>query len=455
MTEYSEHRRQPQRLALTALAIGSVAIAVGLAVALWRPLPERSFVMATGAPGGAYEGFVEHYREILGRNGVSVELRPSAGAFDNLALLQDADSGVSASFVQAGSVPESAAGELVSLGTVFHEPIWFFCRCTEPPASLKGLRMSVGPVGSSSREIALALFRINGLDSSEVELVDLDPLESARALIAGDLDIAFVVLAWEAPVVIELLRAPGIRVLGFPRADAYVALYPYLTKLRLPMGVADLAANRPPEDVTLVAAKANLVVRKDLHPALQYLLIQAAVEVHGRPGIFQASGQFPAAEEIDLPLSQDARSYYQRGPPLLQRHLPFWIAEIVHSALLALIPLFGVLYPLWSGLPRLYEWQMRRRVYRLYGELKWIERELHETYDDERRRDLLQQLDNLEERVFRMRMPNYYTGLGYTFRLHIQTLRASRIKEPPAGSGAEDAGSSAAVLPTRQGNPSR
>lgn len=436
MTGSPEHRRQPHRLVWAALAIGSVAIAVGLAVALWRPLPERSLVMATGAPGGAYERFVEHYREILGRNGVSIELRPSAGALENLALLQDADSGVSASFVQAGSASELAANELVSLGTVFYEPIWFFCRCTEPPASLKGLRMSVGPVGSSSREIALALFRINGLDPSEVELVDLDPRESARALIAGELDIAFVVLAWEAPIIADLLRAPGIRVLGFPRADAYVALYPYLTKLRLPMGVADLAANRPPEDVTLVAAKANLVVRKDLHPALQYLLIQAAVEVHGRPGIFQSAGQFPAAEEIDLPLSPEARSYYERGSPLLQRHLPFWMAEIVHSVLLALIPLVGILYPLWSGLPRLYEWQMRHRVYRLYGELKWIERELHETRDDERRRNLVRQLDELEERVFRMRMPNYYTNLGYTFRLHIQTLRASRIKEPPAGSGA-------------------
>ena len=441
MTEYSEQRRQPRRRAWAALAIGSAVVAVGLAVAFWRPLPTRSFVMATGAPGGAYLGFAERYQKVLARNGVSIELRSSAGAFDNVALLQDAGSGVSAAFAQAGTAPEFAADELVSLGTVFYEPIWFFCRCAEPPASLRGLRMSVGPVGSSSREIALALFRINGIDLSEVDLVDLDPLQSARALMAGELDVAFVVLAWEAPVVGDLLRAPGVRLLGFPRADAYVALYPHLTKLRLPMGVADLAANRPPEDVTLVAAKANLVVRRDLHPALQYLLVQAAAEVHGRPGIFQTAGEFPAAEEIDLPLSAEARSYYQRGPPLLQRYLPFWVAEIVHSLLLALIPLVGILYPLWSGLPQLYEWQMRRRVYRLYGELKWIERELHDTRDVERRRALLRQLDQLEERVFRMRLPNAYTGLGYTFRLHIQTLRASRIKEPPAGSRVDEAGS--------------
>ena len=436
MTEYREHRRHLQRFIWIAVGIGSLSIAVGVAAKLWRPLPTRSVTMAMGLPGGAYRGFTEQYREILARNGVKLELRESAGALDNLALLQDPESRVGAAFVPAGSAPAAAAEGLVSLGTVFYEPIWFFCRCEVPPASLRGLRMSVGPVGSSSREIALALFRVNGIDPAEVDLVDLDPMQSAQALVAGDLDIAFVVLAWEAPVIGQLLRSPGVRAMSFPRADAYVALYPYLTRLRLPMGVADLAANRPPEDVTLIAAKASLAVRKDLHPALQYLLIQAAVEVHGRPGIFQAAGQFPAAEEIELPLSPEARSYYQRGPPLLQRYLPFWVAEIVHSLLLALIPLVGILYPLWSGLPRLYEWQMRRRVYRLYGELKWIERELHETPDAERRRALMRQLDNLEERVFRMRMPNAYTGLGYTFRVHIQTLRTSRIKEPPAGGGA-------------------
>ena len=437
MTEYGERQHQRHRYGLVLIAAASISIAIALwlAVLLWKPLPGHSLVMAVGAPGGAYEGFAREHREILARNGVKLELRPSAGAVENLDLLLDESSGISAAFVQGGTVPAQAADELVSLGAVFYEPVWYFCRCGEPPASVRGLRLSVGPEGSSSRQTALTLLRMQAIELSEVELLDLDPAASAAALTGGDIDIAFMVLAWEAPVVQELLRTPGITLLGVNRADAYVALYPYLTRLKLPMGVADLASNRPPQDVTLVAPKASLVVRKDLHPALQYLLIQAATEIHDRPGIFQAAGRFPAAEEIDLPLSDEARAYYLRGPPLLQRHLPFWIAEIVHNLLLALVPLVGILYPLWVGIPNLYRWQMRRRVYRYYGELKWIERQLHETSDEQKRGELFRQLDELEERVFKMRVPNAYSSMGYNFRLHIQTLRASKIVVAPGQAG--------------------
>ncbi|MGO8404019.1 hypothetical protein ACC783_38060, partial [Rhizobium ruizarguesonis] len=83
---------------------------------------------------------------------------------------------------------------------------------------------------------------------------------------------------------------------------AYVALFPSLSKVVLPTGVADLARNIPPRDVTLLAVETSLVVRRNLHPALQYLLLEAASEIHGGPEIFHKAGRFPAAEAINLPL---------------------------------------------------------------------------------------------------------------------------------------------------------
>ena len=73
-----------------------------------------------------------------------------------------------------------------------------------------------------------------------------------------------------------------ITTLAAPRADAQVALRPYLSKLILPRGVADLVSDRPPADIQLMAAKASLLVRADLHPAIQYLLLDAAAEIHGQ-----------------------------------------------------------------------------------------------------------------------------------------------------------------------------
>lgn len=421
-------------LVLSALA-GTVLL--WLALDLWRPLPARSFVMAVDTQDGAYAAFGEQYRAILARDGVTLELRPSAGAVENLSLLRDPASGVAAAFLLGGGVAADAADDLVSLGTVFYEPLWLFTRGDAPKgtlAALKGRRLSIGAPGSGSHDVAEALLRLTGLQRGDVELFELPLVESASRLEAGALDAVFITAAWEEPVVQRLLVAPGIQLESFPRADAYVARYPFLTRLVLPMGVADLAANRPAADVTLIAFKATLVVRRDLHPALQYLLMHAALETHGRAGIFQRAGQFPAAEAIDLPLSPEARQFYQSGPSFLKRHLPFWMAEIAQRALLVLVPLIGVLYPLWSGLPKLYRWEMQHRIYRLYGELKWIERELQAATGEAARQALLEQLGDLERRVLRMRLPNAFGAMGYTLRMHVRMLRESYRTPPPSRS---------------------
>ena len=104
---------------------------------------------------------------------------------------------------------------------------------------------------------------------------------------------------------------------------------PSLNKLVLPAGVVDLLMNRPPADVVLLAPKASLAVRTDLHPAIQHLLLSAAMQIYSQPGIFQKAGQFPAAELIDVPLSEEAQRFYKSGRPFLQNHLPFWIATLV------------------------------------------------------------------------------------------------------------------------------
>ena len=87
----------------------------------------------------------------------------------------------------------------------------------------------------------------------------------------GRIDAAFIIAAESAPVVQVLLRSPGVKVMSFSQADAYQRRFPFLTKLTLPQGVADLVRDYPPQDVTLLAPTANVIVRDDLHPALQTL----------------------------------------------------------------------------------------------------------------------------------------------------------------------------------------
>ncbi|HXX10407.1 MAG TPA: C4-dicarboxylate ABC transporter substrate-binding protein, partial [Burkholderiales bacterium] len=208
------------------------------------------------------------------------------------------------------------------------------------------------------------------------------------------------------------------------RADAFVALYPYLSKVVLPAGVGDMVNNRPPTDVNLVAPKASLIVRRDLHPAIQYLLLQAATEIHSGPGVFRRAGQFPAPESLDLPLSDEAAQFYKTGRPFLQRHLPFWLAVLAQQLLVVLIPVLAVLYPMLKFIPAAYGWAMRRRVYRLYRELKLIEDQAGSpSTRTSSASDLIARLEQLDDRTSHYRVPVAFRPLLYALRLHIALVR--------------------------------
>jgi len=231
-------------------------------------------------------------------------------------------------------------------------------------------------------------------------------------------------------VVRRLMAADGIEVASVPRPDAFVALYPFLSKVVLPSGVADLAANRPPSDVILLAAKASLAVRDDLHPAIQYLLLNAAVEIHSPPGIFQKAGQFPAAEAVDLPLSEEAQRFYKSGRPVLQAYLPFWMAALVERFLVVFLPALVLLYPAFRLVPQGYDWLMQSRIRRLYDEMKSIEREL--AAGQEPPAALKGKLDGLTQKASELQLPVKYASMQYTLRMHLDLVR-DRISARAAG----------------------
>jgi TRAP-type uncharacterized transport system substrate-binding protein len=412
---------------LPGLGVFGCIVLFAVLLAILSPAPPRTIVMATGAPGSAYTGFGEQYRDLLARHGVKVDLVATKGAVDNIGRLRDPTSGVSVAFVQSGLTDVEHSPELESLGTLFYEPVWIFNRGELPPnaaALLKNRRISLGPEGSGTRKLALDLIGALGLDVTQSSLLALTAEDAGAALLRDEIDGAVIVAPWDAAVVRKLLASEKITAVPFPRADAHVALRPYLSKLVVPQGVADLAHNRPPHDLVLVASKGSLVVRKDLHPALQYLLLEAASQIHGRPGIFNKAGQFPAAEPIDLPLSEDARQFYHTGPPFLQRYFPFWLAVFVARLLVLLIPILGVAYPLFRLLQALYGWGMRRRIFSLYGQLKFLEIALEARAAGSPVEDLRAGLEKIEDRANHMRVPMGFAHMLYTLRTHIGLVRA-------------------------------
>jgi TRAP-type uncharacterized transport system substrate-binding protein len=418
-------------------AVGALfVLVVAGTIKLMGPVPPRTVVMTTGPEGGDYYQFGLRYRELLARSGVTLELIHSNGAVENLKRLNAMQSGVSVGFVQGRLSTGKESPDLVSLGTVFHEPLWIFHRGGKLDRQLKvlrGKRVAIGPPESGTRALVLELLWRNRIDTESARLLPLTSRQAAQALLRGEIDAAFMLGSWESDAVQRLLAEERVELASFPQVEAYLALYPYLTKVVLPAGVADLATIRPSSDVVMLATRTSLLVRKDLHPAIQYLLLDAAQKVHSVPAVFQRAGQFPAPEAVDIPLSDDALDYYKHGPPFLQRYLPFWLAVFAGRLLVVLIPVIGVLFPLARLVPSVYGWAMRRRIFGLYGELKFLEAEMESRAAGEAVGDLLDRLEGIEERASHLKVPTMFAQLLYTVRHHIGLVRTRLAQRIPSG----------------------
>ena len=401
-------------------------ILLGAGIFTAETLPPRTIIMATGAEGGANYELGIRYREILAKAGVKLQLLPTTGSLENLVRLRDPQSGVGVGFIQGGTTTKKESPNLESLGTIFYEPLWLFYRSEigNNLQALRGRRVSIGPEGSGGRVLALDVAKRTKIDSIVGEILAFPPQVAAEKLITGDIDAAFIVTGWDSPVVQRLMTANGIELGSFQRADAFIAFYPFLNKLVLPAGVVDLLMNRPPADVVLLAPKASLAVRADLHPAIQHLLLSAAVQIHSQPGIFQRAGQFPAAESIDLPLSDEAQRFYKSGRPFLEEHLPFWLATLVERFLVVFLPIALLVYPVFKFLPQIYNWFMQSKIMRLYDEMRPIESELDAEGSGGNTTALNTRLDQLDQRANSLQMPTTYASTLYTLRSHLDLVRA-------------------------------
>jgi TRAP transporter TAXI family solute receptor len=390
------------------------------------PAPPDRIVVSTGAGEGAYQAYAEQYRSILARDGITLEMRASEGSVENLNRLSDEKSDVDLAFVQGGLRAENHSDNLVSLGSLYFEPIWIFYRHAGDLGRLsqfKGLRIAPGREGGGTRRIAMKLLEQSGVSENNSRLTALGGEAAVQALQRGEIDAAFFVGTADMPVVRKLLADPRVRPMSIDQAEAHTRILPFLHHLVLPHGAIDLEKNIPARDLDLLAVTATLVARDTLHPALTYLLLQAAREIHGDPGLFQKEHEFPADRDIDFPLSDEAERFYKSGSPYLHRVLPFWLATFVERVLVLVIPLLAVLIPFTRIVPSLYAWRVRSRIYHWYGELAVLEAQIRDDADTALREKHLERLDWIEDRVNRMRLPLAFSDSLYFLREHVELVR--------------------------------
>ena len=414
-----------------------IAGAFWLAAQFIKPAPPDKLIISTGGEGGAYQRFAARYKDALAGYGIALVEKPSAGSTENLARLRDPDFEVDAAFIQGGTAHPVDDDALVSLGDFYYEPLWIFYRdgavgSGDKVLELRGKRVAIGGEGSGTNQLARELLAANGLDAKNTRLIEAGGLGLVEKLGKSEIDAVFVVGPTQSSLVWSLLYTPGVRLMNLAHAEAYARRFPHLARLVLPRGAIDLTLDIPAQDVQLVSPMATLLVREDAHPALIDLLMQAASEVHGAPGVFQKPREFPHAGHSEFPLSKEAERYYKSGKPFLQRYLPFWAATLIDRAVVMLVPVLAVLIPLFKFAPQIYGWRVRSRIYRRYGELKFLENEVNEDPARHTRAEWMSKLEDIEKDASTIRTPLTFTDMLYTLRGHIELVRDMILRRTAA-----------------------
>src|SRR5215475_11134384 len=407
------------------LAAGIMGV-VSLALAYFIPAPPSTVVMATAFKGSSFEYYGRQYREIFARSNIELELRETAGAVENVKLLQDPKSGVQIGLVLGNVSDGKHAPELLSLGTVYNNPFWLFYSSNDPfdrLSQFKGKRIAAGPVGSGTRSSAEQILGKAGVNSENTPFLPLGGSAAVEALRDGKVDAVWILGAPDAVAVHSLLEDPGVRLMSFPTAEAFTIIFPELVRLVLPRGVIDIDRDIPPNDVPLIGSTTKILVRSDLHPEIVQLLLQAMVEAHGARALFQRSGEFPNSTDTEYPVAPAAIDFYKNGPSFMQRHLPLSLSVHAQRAIAVLVTALAIGFPLFRFLPVFYNWITRRRLFYWYAQLKALETSFDADPTDRHLAEKKAKIEQIEDAVSHIRIPLTFSDQVYNLRSHIDIVR--------------------------------
>ncbi|MFZ6801524.1 TAXI family TRAP transporter solute-binding subunit [Undibacterium sp. Di24W] len=416
-------------------AFGPIVLMVIAVIAagfyLVDPAPGRTLDFSAGQDNTAYQEFAAKYAEELAKNQIKLRIHKSQGSQENLHQISDSESVIDIGFVQSGSTnqADAEAQGLVSLGSLFYEPIWIFYKNKKEFTSLeelKGKRVNVGPDGYGVRRLFKQILSVNNLEETDIQMQQLESTPATVAFVEGKLDVLVMSSASDSLLVQMLLQTPGVKLFDFVQAEAYTRRFPFLSHVVLPRGIVDLGRDIPARDYHLISPTATLVAHESLHPALISLFLQAAKKIHGGANWFSKQGEFPSDRYTEITVEKQAEKFYKNGPPFLQRYLSFWMSNFLERMWVVLLTLGALALPLSKIIPPLYVWRIRSRIYRWYGQLRAVEHAIDEATPKQRKQiaqEQLQRLDEIEQKVNHISIPLSYAEELYGLRSHIQFVR--------------------------------
>ncbi len=408
---------------LVGLVVATLGVGLFALFSYIEPPPPKILKISTGAATGAYYKYAKAYAEKLKAHGITLEVLESTGTAENLRRLNDPKSGVSIAFVQTGVAGSDENPTLESLASIAFEPVWVWSKPGSKllkPIDLKGKRVTIGPDGSGTQPVAIEILKANGIDASNTTFLAISAGEALAKLKSGDVDVVITIAATSAPL-IEQAFVDGFEVMNFDQADAYVRRFPWMAKITLPKGSANLAANIPTHDMQLVAAVTNLVTRTDLHRAAAFLLMDVAAQQHSASGAVHDLKQFPNEKNLQFTQSEESARFFKTGRPFLQRYLPFWLANLIERLLVSIVPILAIGIPLIKIVPAFFEYREKAALLQLYDEA--LKLELDPQYQSKEKTARFAIVSELENRLSQLKIGASHHPAVYTLRSHLNEVR--------------------------------
>ena len=390
------------------------------------PAPPKKIVVSISKQDGNYQAYASLYGVLLQEDGITLEIRESEGPLQSLEELRKENADVDMAFMPGGVASSESTVGLVSLGSLYYEPLWIFHtekRKVGRLSDLKGKRIAIGRQGSGSHILSSMLLSAGGVTMENSTLLEIGDDEAANALRNGTVDAVFLSGVPTTPLIQEVAEMPNVALASLSDAEAYSRQFNFLHRLVLPEGALSLTSHIPPHDVQMLAPTVTLVARESMHQALVYLVLKVISRVHGGAGMLQQAREFPADKDADFEMSSQAEHFYESGPPFLDRYLPFWAATFVSRVLIILLPLAALAIPLSRVAPAVYTWLVKSRIYKLYGELRFLEMQLRNSQQPDELPRFRKELDAIENKVNSLRLPVAFSSHLYELRSHIGLVR--------------------------------
>ncbi|MGV0998661.1 MAG: TAXI family TRAP transporter solute-binding subunit [Fluviibacter sp.] len=391
-----------------------------------RPLPPKTVRIATGQPNTTFATIGHLYEAEFKKHGVQLELVPSKGAGENMALLQSGQ--VDAVFTQGGLAFDDHKDEFRSLGSIAYQPLWLFYRGPEVEDTdlnhfLAHRRTSINIPGSGTRPLVEAVFQAHGITVDAPNLIGLDSTRSVQALEKGDIDAIVLVGSMESLNIQELTKTAGVHIYNFSLAEAYAKRFKYLDPVVFPRGAISFHPVSPAQDIHMLSTTVDILTTNHLHPAIQLLFLEAASDFDRNRTSFFSNGKFPAYMDNRIPESDVARRYFKEGTPLLWGYVPFWLASLFDEIWFYLLAISAIVIPAISLLPSYRKNHAVLSIESCYGQLRQIENALLKNDARANAATLLQQINDLSLQVRKLWVPTGNRTAYYDLRSAVNIVR--------------------------------